>query len=71
MSAYWFFSTHGDTVYMLARFESDDGIIGDASHKVLPGEEFYGIPYAALKAARGGRVQMISASKAKIVTEGD
>jgi hypothetical protein len=39
-----------------ARFESEDGgIIGDARETVSPGEEFYGVPYAALKKAGADR----------------
>jgi hypothetical protein len=60
MTTRWFFTRVGDVIEMRARFEADDGTIGDAFQEVRRGERAYGLTYQELfaaGAARGGTVQ--------------
>ena len=66
MTGRWFFSRHGDTVELRARFEADDGTIGDAFQEVRRGEKAYGLTYQELFAAGAG-VLVIEDGKARIV----
>ena len=55
MTGRWFFSRHGDVVVLRARFEADDGTIGDAHHEIASGDEdFYGLTYEELSDAEAG-----------------
>jgi hypothetical protein len=67
MTARWFFSRVGDVIEMRARFEADDGTIGDALQEVRRGEKAYGLTYQELFAAGAG-VLVIEDGKAQIVT---
>jgi hypothetical protein len=67
MTARWFFSRVGDVIEMRARFEADDGTIGDAFQEVRRGEKAYGLTYQELFAAGAG-VLVIEDGKAQIVT---
>ncbi len=66
MSARWFFSTDGGTVHLMARFEGEDGMIGDAHRELKPGMSFRGIPHAELMKAGAGVVEIGEDGEAEI-----
>jgi len=57
----WYFSTHGNAVYLQARPEGR-GIVGDAVEEVRPGKSFYGLSFAELKEAGSGQIQVVGKS---------
>ena len=65
----WMFSTHNGQVQCLARAEGDGGIIGDACEVITRGQDFYGVPYAALIKADAGTVEVNDKGVGKIVRE--
>jgi hypothetical protein len=55
MMGRWHFSTDDrGVIHLLARFEGDGGMVGDAYHAVHPGETFCGVTYAEYYAERAG-----------------
>ena len=50
----WFFTMGDRNVVMRAKFEADDGAVGDACDIVEPGEIFLGFSYDELKDAAPG-----------------
>jgi hypothetical protein len=62
--ACWYFTTVGNRIELRARFEGDDGLIGDAYERVSPGGSFHGISYAALKKAKAGTVRITDGGEA-------
>ena len=67
MSEKWFFTRgDGDVVELRARFEADDGTVGDAFNEVRPGWEGLGLTYQELFDAEAG-VLVIEDETARIV----
>jgi hypothetical protein len=59
MTGQWFFHTTaaGDIV-LRARFEGDEGMVGDADEILRPGDTFHGVSFDALKAAGAGCLRL-------------
>jgi hypothetical protein len=65
----WYFHSHDDgTVRLLARFEGDGGIVGDACRDLHAGDVFYGIPHERLRKLGAGVIE-VSADGAEIIDE--
>jgi len=64
----WYFSVQDDVVFLDARLEDDDGMIGDARTEVHKGEKFYGVSYDDLVAAGDGLV-VVEGEKGSIVED--
>jgi hypothetical protein len=54
--AAWYFHSENDHVVLRARFEGDDGMIGDAVDIVRPGMSLEGVTYEMLRAAGAGKL---------------
>jgi hypothetical protein len=67
MSEKWFFTRgDGNVVELRARFEADDGAVGDAFAQIRPGEEALGLSHQQLFDAVAG-VVVVENEKARIV----
>jgi len=62
----WMFSTRNGQVQLLARAEGAGGLVGDAREVVTRGQDFYGVPYAALIKADAGIVEVDDKGVGKI-----
>ena len=68
MSEKWFFSRgDGDVVELRARFEDDDGTVGDAFNQIRPGQKALNVTYEELLAAGAG-VLLIEGERVRIET---
>jgi hypothetical protein len=59
MNASWHFCMdHNGLVHLQARFEGDDGTLGDAHDVVEPGQHFHNLTYEQLKRAGAGTIRV-------------
>ena len=59
MTASWHFNVDDKgVVHLQARFEGDDGAVGDAHDLVEPGGNFHNLTYEQLKRAGAGRIRV-------------
>jgi hypothetical protein len=58
--AIWYFSAAGEKVFLRARLEGEDGIIGDAIEEIGPGETFCGISYEEFKELGAGTMTVVN-----------
>jgi len=61
------FSTRNGQVQLLARAEGAGGIVGDARELLIRGQDFYGVPHAALVKANAGVVEVDDNGVGKIL----
>ena len=65
--AVWYFTTEGEKIILRARFEGEDGTIGDAFDEIRPGEKALNLTYQELRDPGAGAI-IIENKRARIVS---